>query len=71
MEFFTEKFDFVFLTALFGVIIYSLLQVAAKIDEDSRTRYFDISVHMIAELAAIEEGGMQIASESFLSRHAR
>ena len=37
MEFFIEKFDFVFLTALFGVIIYSLLQVAAKIDEDSRT----------------------------------
>ena len=36
MEFFVEKFDFIFLTALFGVIIYSLLEVAAKIDEDGR-----------------------------------
>jgi len=36
MEFFAEKFDFIFLTALFVVIIYFLLLVAAKIDEDNR-----------------------------------
>ena len=36
MEFFAEKFGFIFLTALFGVIIYSLLLVAAKIDKDGR-----------------------------------